>query len=133
MCLSAAMAQSAEEELVAFEKKIEQGVVDGNLAFLKQAYADDFRFKHGTGLVDSKATWINTVDKSRGKYLSRVADSVEVEIHDQIGITNGRITVTRKNDQGVVSSYMIKYVRVYRKEKDGWHLFSHRTVFEKHL
>ena len=118
-----------ETELLNFEKEIEQAVVATNLPFLEKAYAEDFRFKHGTGLVDSKSSWLKSVGQAKGKYISRVVDSVEVEIHDKIGITNGKITVTRKTDKAD-RKYMIKYVRVYVRKDQQWQLIMHRTVFE---
>ena len=122
-------AVSQEAELLSFEKEIERAVVATNLPFLEKAYAEDFRFKHGTGLVDSKSSWIKAVADAKGKYISRVVDSVEVEIHDKIGITNGKITVTRKTDKAD-RKYMIKYVRVYVRKEQQWQLIMHRTVFE---
>ena len=122
-------ALSQEAELLNFEKNIEKAVVAADIPFLDKVYADDFRFKHGTGLVDSKSSWLKAVEQARGKYISRVLDSVEVEIHDKIGITNGKITVTRKTDKAD-KKYMVKYVRVYVKNEQQWKMIMHRTVFE---
>jgi len=116
-----------DKELFEFEKNIEKAVIETNIPFLQKAYSDDFRFKHGTGLVDSKTSWLKSVTGSKGQYITRVVDSVEVEIHDKIGITNGKITITRKTD-AANRVYMIKYVRVYLKTKEQWELISHLTV-----
>jgi hypothetical protein len=102
-------------------------VVAADVSFLENAYAEDFRFKHGTGTVDSKASWIQDVVKNKGKFISRKMDSVEVEIHGEIGITNGTLIVTRTD-----RSYTLQYVRVYRKKGKRWELFMHRTVHEVH-
>ena len=67
-----------------------------------------FHFKHGTGHIDDKASWLRDVQKNNGIFVSRTLDSVEVEIHKNIGITNGHLAVVRKE-----SSYTLKYVRVY--------------------
>lgn len=123
--ISGELIAQTDQQLLAFEKQIEQAVVNSDVEFLEKAYASDFRFKHGTGLVDSKESWIKSVAKNKGSYLSRNVDYAEVEIHGEIGITNGAITVTKKD-----SSYTIQYVRVYRKKGAGWELFMHRTVHE---
>lgn len=122
-------ALSQEAELLNFEKNIEKAVVAADIPFLDKVYADDFRFKHGTGLVDSKSSWLKAVEQAKGKYITRVLDSVEVEIHDKIGITNGKITVTRKTNKAD-KKYMVKYVRVYVKKDQQWNMIMHRTVFE---
>jgi hypothetical protein len=117
-----------EQHLLDFEKKIEAAVVAADLSFLQKAYADDFRFKHGTGHIDTKATWLKDVEKNKGKFVSRNVDKSEAELHGDIGITQGTITVTRTE-----SSYTIHYVRVYRKVGNAWELFMHRTVQQENF
>ncbi|MCW5911298.1 MAG: nuclear transport factor 2 family protein [Cyclobacteriaceae bacterium] len=112
-----------EQQLLDFEKQIETAVVNADIPFLQKTYADDFRFKHGTGHIDSKTSWLNDVEKNKGKFVSRNVDAAEAELHGDIGITQGTITVTRKD-----SSYTIHYVRVYRRAGNAWELFMHRTV-----
>ena len=123
---------SQEAELVNFEKSIEKAVVAVDIPFLKKVYAEDFRFKHGSGLVDSKSSWLNGVEKGKGKVLSRETDSVEVEIHGPIGITNGRLTV-RLAGEKLGQGYVLKYVRVYVKKEDRWEMIMHRTVAFKNF
>ena len=117
-----------EQHLLDFEKKIEAAVVAADLSFLQRAYADDFRFKHGTGNIDTKGTWLKDVEKNKGKFVSRNVDKSEAELHGDIGITQGTITVTRTE-----SSYTIHYVRVYRKVDNAWELFMHRTVQQENF
>ncbi len=120
-------AQNQEQALLEFEKKIEAAVVASDTLFLQTAYAHDFRFKHGTGLVDSKESWLKDVANNKGKFISRIVASAEAELHVNIGITQGVITVTR-----IERSYTIQYVRAYRKKGKQWQLFMHRTVQEIH-
>jgi hypothetical protein len=130
LTLAATAAFSQGDGLLAFEQRIEKAVVEGDTVFLKTAYADDFRFKHGTGLVDSKSSWIRSVRQAKGKFISRKLDSVEVEIHGDIGITNGQLTV-RRNTEKAEKKYMIKFVRVYIRRNEQWQMIMHRTVYEK--
>lgn len=120
--LSAAQVQLQATSLIEFEKNIEKAIVAADENFLKNAYADDFYFKHGTGAVDSKASWIAGVLKNKGQFVSRETDSVEVEMHDQIAFTQGKLTVHRTNGW-----YVVYYIRAYRKKGSGWELLMHRT------
>jgi len=117
-----------EQQLLDFEKQIEAAVVTTDISFLQKAYADDFRFKHGTGHIDSKSTWLKDVEKNKGKFVSRNVDKSEAELHGDIGISQGTITVTRTD-----TSYTIHYVRVYRKVGNTWELFMHRTVQQENF
>jgi hypothetical protein len=88
---------------------------------------------HGTGLVDSKTSWINGVSKPASKFISRIHDSVVVEPHaKKINILYGRLTVKRQ-DKDNIARYVLWYVRVYEKLKGRWQMVSHRTVREYHL
>ncbi len=117
-----------EQQLLDFEKQIEAAVVAADISFLQKAYADDFRFKHGTGHIDSKASWLKDVEKNKGKFVSRNVEKSEAELHGDIGITQGTIAVTRTE-----STYTIHYVRVYRRVGGTWELFMHRTVQQENF
>jgi hypothetical protein len=115
--------KEAGTALMKFEKQIDEAVVNADMDFLQDAYADDFRFKHSDGKVDDKAAWLNDVEKGKGSLLSRTLDKVEVEIHDNVGVTNGILTVKRKN-----GTYKLQYVRVYIRKDDQWQMIMHRSV-----
>lgn len=119
---------TAGKELLEFEKKIDAAVVATDIAFLEKAYADDFHFKHGTGHIDDKASWLSSVQKNKGAIVSRTLDSVEVEIHKNVGITNGHLAVVRKE-----SSYNLNYVRVYVRNNGQWQMIMHRTVGQENF
>lgn len=122
-----ALAQQ-EQHLLDFEKQIEAAVVAADISFLQKSYANDFRFKHGTGHLDTKDSWLKDVERNKGKFLSRNVDRAEAELHGDIGITQGAITVTRTENK-----YTIQYVRVYRKVGDSWEMFMHRTVQQENF
>lgn len=128
LLLSWVASAQTEQQLLDFEKQIEAAVVAADISFLQKAYANDFRFKHGTGHIDSKTSWLKDVEKNNGKFVSRNVVKAEAELHGDIGITQGTITVNRTE-----RTYTIHYVRVYRKVSDTWELFMHRTVQEENF
>src|SRR5690606_32115448 len=75
-------------------QRIDRAVVAKDMKFLSAHYGDDFVFTHGTGLVDSKKIWLESIRKSKG-YASREHDSVVVELHKDIAIVFGKLTVGR--------------------------------------
>ncbi|HMR92851.1 MAG TPA: nuclear transport factor 2 family protein [Chitinophagaceae bacterium] len=113
--------------LVQLNQQIDQEVVEKNIAALQERYAHDFVFTHGTGHVEGKESWLKAV--ARGSFVSRQHDSVLVEMHAGVGIVRGKLTVSRKNDNGQ-DGYFIKYVRVYALRADRWQMISHYTFFE---
>jgi hypothetical protein len=106
---------------------IDHSVVSKNKAALDTLYADDFMFTHGTGHIDSKASWLKGIMDPQTVYISREHDSVVVERHDHIAMIYGKLTITRKDGEGR-TKYAIKYVRVYLYQNNRWQMISHRTV-----
>ncbi len=117
-------------ELIKLNQDIDQAVVSKDIKFLSDHYADDYVFTHGTGLVDSKASWLKNVSGPNTHFISRVHDSVVVESHlKDINILYGKLTVQRQ-DKDKLAKYILWYSRVYEKLKGRWQMISHRTVHE---
>lgn len=113
-------------------RKIDKAVVSKDLGFLNKHYGDDFVFTHGTGLIDSKKSWLESIKKSKG-YASREHDSTVVELHDDIAIISGKLTVGRLEPaKDGTKKYSLRYVRVYVSRKQTWQMISHRTTSEWH-
>jgi len=113
-------------------RKIDHAVVSKNVQFLEKHYGEDFVFTHGTGLIDSKKSWIETVKKNKG-YASREHDSTIVELHNDIAILTGKLTVGRLDPaKDGTTKYSLKYVRVFALRKRNWEMISHRTMSEWH-
>lgn len=131
------IAQSKEEVSKTIEdinRDLDRAVVDQNISTLQKHYGDDFVFTHGTGAVDSKESWINNIKKlsENNRFTSREHDSTQVELHGDIGILTGVLSVTRVA-KGETTKYALRYVRVYALRKKIWQLISHRTTREWHL
>jgi lactoylglutathione lyase len=128
--LAAASAPTpAEQELIATQQKIDDAVVAADTAWLPGAYTEDFYFLHGTGSIDNKESWLKAVAKNKGNFLARQHSDVKVDLHGDIGITHGKLRVTRQDGNG----YLLGYVRVYVQREGRWQLLSHRTTSEEHF
>jgi ketosteroid isomerase-like protein len=116
----------------ALNRRIDRAVVAKDVEFLQEHYGSDFIFTHGTGLIDSKQSWIENVRKGKG-FASREHDSTVVELHKDIAIVSGKLTVTRMQPaQDGTLKYSLRYVRVFVLRKKTWQMISHRTTSEWH-
>ena len=132
-CVQGVMAQVETQKWITdLNQKIDNAVVSKDIKTLKESYADDFVFTHGTGKVDSKESWIRDVETSTSKFVARVHDSTLVELHDNVAIITGSLSVSRLSPTGTKSDYGVRYVRVYVSRNKKWLLVSHRTVKEWH-
>lgn len=136
-CNMISIAQSNEEiskTINDLNQTLDNAVVNKDIATLNKHYSNDFVFTHGTGLVDSKESWVNHVRKlsEENRFISREHDSTQVELHNDVAIIVGTLTVTRISKQQT-QKYALRYVRVYVLRNKIWQLISHRTTKEWHL
>jgi ketosteroid isomerase-like protein len=129
---SIAQLSGSEKGIDDLNRQIDHGVVSKDYALLKRLYANDFVFTHGTGVVDSKESWLKDIQTSSSRFISREHDSTKVEMHGEVAIITGTLTVLRKSSTNVTSTYWVRYVRVFALRKKQWQLISHRTVKEWH-
>ena len=117
----------AMKAIEAVNERIEEAVVSKDLASLDALYADDFIFTHGTGLVQTKRQWLDSLRSDETRFLSRQLDSTSIELHPEIAIVTGRLLVCRQSEAGEVR-YGLQYVRVYSMKTGSWQLISHYTT-----
>ncbi len=115
--------------LIELNQKIETLVVNADTFSLQSLYAKDFVFSHGSGRIDNKASWLNSV--SKGNFIQRIQDSVKAELHSGWAVLKGKLSVQRKG-KDKPENYYLYYVRVYVLTKKQWQLASHTTYAEFH-
>lgn len=131
-------AQSRDGAAVArLEQQIEDAVVRRDTAFLDRAYAPSFRFKHSTGLLETRAQVLWGVRNApgpgaAGRTISRDVDSLDVEVHGDVALTTGRIHVVRDGGDPHWRNYTVRYARVYARAGPGapWKLLTHHSTAE---
>jgi len=116
------------------EQRIEDALVSRDAAFLDSVYAASFRFKHSTGTVETREQRLSNVRRpmpanAPGRFIARIVDSVEVEVHRDVALSTGRIHVRRDGGDPRWQNYTIRYVRIYAKSPLGtWQLVTHHST-----
>ena len=124
---AAAGSQSDDEAaLRALEREQAEAVVAQDFDALERIYADDFVFTHGTGEVHDTTQWLDALRAGR-EYLSREHETIEVELHGDLGVVYG-VLLVHINNNGAEGRFRARYVRVYARRAGLWQLVSHRTV-----
>jgi hypothetical protein len=110
-------------------REVDRAVVGKNISYLQKHFATDFKFTHGTGMLDNKESWIGKAQSPRVQYVSREHDSINVELHNDIAIVTGVLRVILPPG-GNRYGYAIRYERIYRLNTNVWEMISHRTFAE---
>lgn len=131
---SAALSQANEslkKEIDQLNQSIDNAVVKKDIAFLKKHYSDDYVFTHFTGLIDSKESWIRNIESmGDARFTKRQHDSTTVELHGDVAIIFGKLSVERESKEKKLSNYALWYVRVYALRNKVWQMVSHRSTEE---
>ena len=127
--LSDVKAQADSSFLLALNQQVDDNVVKKNIPELEKVYANDFIFSHGSGKVEGKAGWL--VSAGKGLFLSRTHDSVKVELHKDVAVVKGKLSVAKTNREKT-DRYHLYYIRVYAKRDNRWQMISHNTTAEYH-
>lgn len=128
---------NAAAEVLALEKKIEDAVVRGDVAFVDSVLASDFTFVHGDAWTtggkplagDDRTAFLKRV--AGKEYLIHDLDGVKTEVHGDVVITYGRyVSLFMPQNRGAAPGQLnsIWFERVYAKRNGKWWFLSHRTV-----
>ena len=123
--------------IATLEQRIEDAMVRRDATFLETVYAPTFRFKHSTGSLETRAERMTSVRSqvppdAPGRFIARTVDSLDVEIHNDVALTTGRIHVRRDGGDPRWRDYTVRYARIYRRGGAGgrWQLLTHHSTAE---
>jgi hypothetical protein len=113
-------------ELQALETAVESAFQRADVAYLRDVLADDFQFWISSGKPLPKTQVLTTYGRP-GQFPRRELMSVNIELHGDVALSNGRMEVhsTAPRD------YVVCYLRLYQRRGDRWRLVSHRTFRER--
>ncbi|HEV2125127.1 MAG TPA: nuclear transport factor 2 family protein [Chloroflexota bacterium] len=121
-------ATSDRDSIAALEHRVEEATRLGDVAFLDSIYAPTFRFKHGTGELEERAQRLAALRQSTTEVLARDLDSLDVEVHDDVALTTGRIHVRQQDEDPQWREYTVRYARIYVRRNGRWRLLTHHTT-----
>lgn len=123
--MSAALSPEAQA-VKALDIAVEAAFQRADVVYLREALADDFQFWISTGRPLSKAQVLASYSQP-GRFPLRKASSIDVELHGNVALVNGRLEVRST----VPREYVVCYLRLYQQRGTGWTLVSHRTFRER--
>ena len=120
-----ALAQSTGAEQAVLERQHARfaAAMAQDTAALEQMLADELRYCHTTGAVDTKTTLLDTVRTGRIRWLDMHPSGMEARVYGDVGIVAGEIrqtmTVSGREDP---IDLRIRTIDVYVKRDGRWQL-----------
>ncbi len=120
--------------LLNLDRKIQEAVVIGDSLLMDSVLANDFLFTHGfmNGGQEDEAKWKQLARRNPPLYFYRRVDSATVELHGDIALVLGTLSIKRRpiarNNETENYCYTLAYVHLYAFRKNRWQFLSHRTA-----
>src|SRR5690242_15194504 len=93
LLILAASTAPAEDELVAVDRRIQAAMVSNEAFVLRRYIADDFRFTHANGFVETKADVLRTAALKPQYYIRRRVVRAASEVYGRFGLVVGSLDV----------------------------------------
>jgi ketosteroid isomerase-like protein len=122
----AAALPAANAAVKALDVDVEAAFQRADVAFLRDVLSDDFQFWISSGRPLSKAQVLTSYAQP-GRFPLRKASSIDVEMHGDVALVNGRLEVRSTMPR----EYVVCYLRLYQQRGARWQLVSHRTFRER--
>ncbi|MCX6607316.1 MAG: nuclear transport factor 2 family protein [Acidobacteria bacterium] len=126
--MAAAMAfAGAEDDVKKAEQAWADGITKNDFAVLNTVLADDLHYLHSTGLVDSKAAYIESMKSGKQKYISVKYGQMKVRVYGSAAVVNADAMVAYTTD-GKGGTNHLAFTHVFAKKGGKWQLVSHQSL-----
>jgi hypothetical protein len=120
---ASAQSASAEAELLQLQQHRFERAMAQDVEALERIMADEIRYCHTSGAVDTKASYLETVRTGGIKWLEIHPRGMEARVHGDVGVIAGEITQTITVGGGEEPIEMhIRTIDVYLKRDGRWQM-----------
>jgi ketosteroid isomerase-like protein len=116
------------QDMNAVEKNWASKVLAADTAALDRMMADDIIYAHASGVIDTKASYLEKLKSKRQVYKTlEHQKKLETRMHGDTAITHGVIRVTGINPAGNFDD-TVMMIHVWVKRGGEWKLAAHQTT-----
>ncbi|MEZ5352579.1 MAG: nuclear transport factor 2 family protein [Bryobacteraceae bacterium] len=120
-----ATVESAQVE--GLEKQWVSAVVNKDIPALDRLLSPDLLYGHASGVLDTKASYLEKLKSGAQVYRSLEQRKLEVRMHGSTAVTHSWVHVTGTNPQGEFDD-KIMMLHVWINEGGSWKLAGHQTA-----
>ncbi len=117
----------AEDDVKKAEQAWADAITKNDFAALDGVLADDLHYLHSTGLVDSKAAYIESMKSGKQKYISVKYGQIKVRVYGSAAVVNADAMVAYTTD-GKGGNNHLAFTHVFAKKGGKWQLVSHQSL-----
>ena len=124
---TAALAQSDSAELETAEQAWVSAIKSNDAAALKRILAEELVYTHATAIVDTKASYIQSITSGNQKYEGVEYSNKKMRTYGNTGVVTAQLRMTGKT-KGVPFDNRVYLTHVWVKQGGGWQLVAHQTT-----
>ena len=119
---------SGEDQVMVVEHAREEALAKNDFAALDKILAEDLRYCHGSGVVQTKAEFLNMLKTGGNRYLKYELSNVKIHADGNIAVIDGTSNITvNPGGRGERNEEMIVTL-VYEKRGGEWKMISSQST-----
>ena len=122
-----ALLPASPDELQNAEKQWVDAVKRQDMAALNRILSDDLVYAHSTGIVETKAEYLNKMKSGDQKYTAIEHNEAKMRTYGDTGVVNARVRMTGAT-KGVPFDNQLLMMHVWVKKDGRWQLVAHQTT-----
>lgn len=127
-CAAAAWAADEAKAIEEAERGWARGVTTNDFALLEKVLAPDLVYTHSNGLVDSRASYIESLRSGKTRYLKVEYSELKVrQITPDVALTHCRALVVTLQ-QGKEVPMNLALLHVFKKNGGQWQMVAHQSA-----
>jgi ketosteroid isomerase-like protein len=127
LLLAMPLAAAVEDDVKAAEMTWLEGITKNDFPKLEKVLAEDLHYLHSTGVVDSKASYIESMRSGKQRYASGKINDLKIRVYGNAALINGDANFEFIT-AGKPGKARLKYTHVFVKSAKGWQLVSHQSL-----
>ena len=127
LLVAAPVFAAVADEVKAAENEWLTGITKNDFRKLDQVLAEDLVYLHSTGVMDSKASYVKSLQSGKQKYVAGKINDLKIRVYGQTAVINGDANFDFVTD-GKPGKAHLKYTHVFVKGGKGWQLVSHQSL-----
>ena len=120
-----AQAPAAEQAVRQVEDRRIKAMIDDDFATLEAVLADDLTYGHSSGVVDTKASYIETLRSGKTKYLTFDRTPSVVRLYGDTAIVTGTATLSLR---GQPAPFTLRYTLAYVLREGQWRMVAWQST-----
>ena len=120
-----AQAPSGEQAVRQVEDRRIKAMIDDDLATLDAVLADDLTYGHSNGVVDTKASYLETLRSGKTKYQTIERLPSVVRVYGDTAIVTGMATVGLR---GQAAPFTLRYTLAYVMRDGQWRMVAWQST-----